>query len=141
MISSLSLGSVVRYVGNKLKSSSLVNLATYGNKSGTSRNRLKEPRNKRKFWREGSSVQNAVPQTSIVSSFIVLPFGNALTVAMKVPSYSKTTGLQKKYKNATKATKEDGFKLECSGRDRNTFLLVKICLEYVWFEFESIVGY
>jgi len=86
MISSSSLGSIVRYVGNKLKSSSPVNLATYGNRSGTSRNRLREPRNKRDSWGEGSSVQNAVPQTSIVSSFIVLPFGNALTVAMKVPS-------------------------------------------------------
>ena len=86
MISSYSPGSIVHYVGNKLKSSSLMNLATYGNKSGASRNRLREPRNKRDSWGEGSSVQNAVPQTSIVSSFTALPFGNALTVAMKVPS-------------------------------------------------------
>ena len=86
MISSSSLDSIVRYVANKLKSSILVNLATYGNRSGTSRNRLREPRSKREAWGEGSTVQNAVPQTSILLSFIALPFGNALTVAMKVPS-------------------------------------------------------
>ena len=86
MISNSSLDSIAHYVANKLKSSRLVNLTTYGDRSGTSRNRLREPKNKRDFWGEGSTVQNAVLQTSIVSSFIVLPFGNALTVAMKVPS-------------------------------------------------------
>jgi hypothetical protein len=109
MTSSSNLGNFVHSVGNKLKSSSLVNLAVYGGRSGTLRNRLKEPRDSKKPWRGGSSVQNAVPQTSIFLSFTDLPFGNVLTAAMKVPSWWKTANSQKKYESATKAAKENGF--------------------------------
>jgi hypothetical protein len=65
---------------------SFANLATYGNRSGASRNRSREPRNKRESWEEASFAQNAVPQTSIFLFLTALQFGNALTVAMKAPS-------------------------------------------------------
>ena len=76
MIRSSRLGSIAHYVGKEQKSLGPASLTICGNRSGTSRNQLRELRNKRRSLGGERSVQNAVLQTSIFPSFTVLQFGN-----------------------------------------------------------------